>query len=178
MHISRKLVSIAAGVTLVAGVGMAAAPAASAKTKYSGTTEITLNQKVLQPFADAIAIIRPATSIRRGVSFPVTGVSSPEVFHRGALEVGDIRVSNPVIVVGDNNTAIVTATSPLGQVELFTIKKFSIRSDTRKQQVWKGNLHLTTNQTVVDLLNASGETDVFTPGMRMGAIKTTIDIRR
>ncbi|MBM3689842.1 MAG: hypothetical protein FJW80_09375 [Actinobacteria bacterium] len=177
MNFTKKLVSVAAGVALVAGVGMAAAPAATAKTTYSGTTLISFDKK-LATVVGGIVAVTPAKKSGTKLTFPVTNVKGTMVYHKGAIKVGAVEVSDPVIVIGANDTASITVTSALGSIELFTIKNFKIRTQSKKQQVWQGFLHLTTNTLVVDTLNSAVGADVFTPDMGLGQIRTTINIKK
>lgn len=178
MNFTKKLVSVAAGVALVAGVGMAAAPAATAKTTYSGTTLISF-KKSLAPVAAAIVAVKPAKASGTKLTFPVSNVKGKDVFHKGAIKIATVEVSDPVITIGAGNTATITLTSALlGPIALFDVKHFKNSSKNKNKQVWQGDLHLTTNTIYVDALNAAVGQDVFTPGMGLGQIRTTINIKK
>ena len=174
MNLTKKVVSLAAAAALVAGAGAIAATPASAKPKTKGITVISFDKK-LAPVVAGIVAVSPAKKSGTQLSFPVSKVVGNSVQHTGAIKVGPTEVSNPVIVIGENNTASVTVTSAAGSIELFTIKNFKVRTDNKKQQVWQGFLHLTTNQLVVDILNQSAGAQVFTPDMGLGQIRTTIN---
>ena len=176
MNLTKKIVSLAAAAALVAGAGaMAATPAtAKPKPKTKGITVISFD-KALAPVVAGIVAVAPAKKSGTQLSFPVSKVVGNGVEHKGAIKVGATEVSNPIIVIGENNTASVTVTSAAGSIELFTIKDFKVRSDTKKQQRWQGFLHLTSNQIVVDILNQSAGAQVFTPDMGLGQIRTTIN---
>lgn len=180
MNLAKKLVGVAAGVALVAGVGMAAAPAATAKTTYSGTTLISF-KKSLAPVVAGIVAVKPAKIAGTKLTFPVSNVTTKGtvILHKGAVKIGAVEVSDPVITVdAAKKAATVTVTSALGPIELFTVKHFKMTSGTKKQQIWQGDLHLTTNTLVVDTLNSAVGADVFSPGMGLGQLRTTINIKK
>jgi len=180
MNLAKKLVGVAAGVALVAGVGMGAAPAATAKTTYSGTTLISF-KKSLAPVVKGIVAVKPAKIAGTKLTFPVTNVTTKGtvVLHKGAVKIGAVEVSDPVLTVdAAKKAATVTVTSALGPIELFTVKHFKMTSESKKQQVWQGDLHLTTNTLVVDTLNSAVGADVFSPGMGLGQLRTTINIKK
>ena len=174
MNLTKKIVSLAAAAALVAGVGAVAATPATAKPKTKGVTVISFDKK-LAPVVAGIVAVAPAKKSGTQLSFPVSKVVGNGVEHKGAIKVGATEVSNPIIVIGENDTASVTVTSAAGSIELFTIKNFKIRSDDKKKQVWQGFLHLTSNQLVVDILNQSAGAQVFSPDMGLGQIRTTIN---
>ena len=178
MNLAKKLVSVAAGVALVAGMGAVAATPAAAKKKttYSGTTLISFD-KALAPVVAGIVPVAPAKKTGTKLTFPVTNVKGDGVYHRGAIKIGALEASNPVIVIGENNTAVINLSVAGNALPVFTIKNFKIRKDTKKQQVWQGFLHLTDNQLVVDALNAAVGQAVFTADMGLGQIRTTINIK-
>lgn len=174
MNLTKKIVSLAAAAALVAGAGAVAATPATAKPKTKGVTVISFDKK-LAPVVAGIVAVAPAKKSGTQLSFPVSKVVGNGVEHKGAIKVGATEVSNPIIVIGENDTASVTVTSAAGSIELFTIKNFKIRSDDKKKQVWQGFLHLTSNQLVVDILNQSAGAQVFSPDMGLGQIRTTIN---
>lgn len=179
MNFSKKIVSVAAAAALVAGAGaMAATPATAAKKKYSGTTVISFD-KALAPIVAGIVPVLPAKVDATRLSFPVTNVKGNSVSHSGGIKIGPTEAKNPIIVIGENNTASITLeVVGLARAEIFTIKNFKIRKQSKKQQVWQGFLHLTSNPAIVEALNASAGAAVFTPDMGLGQIRTTINIRK
>ena len=177
MNLTKKIVSLAAAAALVAGAGaMAATPAtAKPKPKTKGTTVISFD-KALAPVVAGIVAVAPAKKSGTQLSFPVSKVQGNGVEHKGAIKVGATEVSNPVIIINtETGNAVVNVTSAAGSIELFTIKNFKIRSDSKTKQVWQGFLHLTSNQLVVDILNQSAGAQVFSPDMGLGQIRTTIN---
>jgi hypothetical protein len=174
MNLGKMLVSVTAGIALVASAGLATSVPAQAKTKTKGVTVISFD-KSLAPIIAGIVVVPPAKKSGTRLSFPVTKAQGPTVSHSGAIKIGTTEVSDPVITIGQNNTASVTVTSALGAVELFTIKNFKMRTSKGKQQIWQGFLHLTANPIVVDILNASVGAQVFTADMGLGQIRTTIN---
>ena len=185
MNLAKKLVSVAAGVALVAGVGLAAAPA-NASTKVSGKTEVSLRKDLPKAFFDAIVAIKPAQYAKLRVSFPVTGADGAVVTHSGGLGLKTIAgtqldITNPVMTVDPaaKTASIVFSTPTLGPQEIFGAKNFKIVSQKKDKKrkttttVWQGNATLTSNATVVAVLNQSLGVQL-TPGQGIGRIKTTI----
>ncbi len=178
MNLGKKIISLAAGVALVAGVGVAAATPATAKTKYSGTTVISFKKELL-PVVAGIVPVAPAKVAGPRLSFPVTNVVGDSVEHSGGIKIGPTEAKNPIIVIGENNTASITLeVVGLARAEIFVIKNFKVRKETKKQQVWQGFLHLTSNPAIVEALNASAGAAIFTPDMGLGQIRTTINIKK
>jgi hypothetical protein len=177
MNLGKKIVSVVAGVALVAGAGAIAAAPAQAKPKTKGTTVISFD-KSLAPVVAGIVAVAPAKISGTRLSFPVSKVAVNAVEHTGAIKIGPTEVSNPIIIIGEMNTASITVTSAAGSIELFTVKHFKKTVNKKtKQQIWQGDLHLTTNQIVVDILNQSAGAAVFTPDMGLGQIRTTINMK-
>ena len=177
MNLTKKIVSLAAAVTLVAGAGaMAASPAiAKPKPKTKGITVISF-KKELAPVVAGIVPVAPAKKTGTQLSFPVSKVTGNGVEHKGGIKIGALEASNPVIIIDtENSTAAINVTVAGNALPLFTIKNFKIRTDTKKQQVWQGFLHMTDNQLVVDALNGAVGQAVFTPDMGLGQIRTTIN---
>jgi hypothetical protein len=112
MNLSKKIVSVAAGVALIAGAGaMAAAPAtASGKSGIGGTTIIEVPLALVgaaQAAGVTIAPIAPsraqATSEVVGVTFPITGPADDgALFHKGGLS-----------FASSNTDITLTATKPV-----------------------------------------------------------------
>ena len=112
MNLSKKLVSVAAGVALIAGAGaMAATPAtASGKSGIGGTTIIEVPLALVgaaQAVGVTIAPIAPskaqATSDLVGVTFPITGPADDgALFHKGGLS-----------FASSNTDITLTATKPI-----------------------------------------------------------------
>jgi hypothetical protein len=178
MNLGKKIISVAAGVALVAGAGIAAATPATAKTKYSGTTVISFKKELL-PVVSGIVAIEPAKTAGPRLSFPVTNVKGDGVYHRGGIKIGALEATNPVIIIDtENATATINLTVAGNALPLFTIKNFKPRKETKKQQVWQGFLHLTDNQVVVDALNGAIGQAAFTPDMGLGQIRTTINTKK
>ena len=177
MNLTKKIVSLAAAATLVAGAGaMAASPAiAKPKPKTKGITVISFD-KALAPVVAGIVPVAPAKKTGTQLSFPVSKVVGNGVEHKGAIKIGALEASNPVILIDtENSTAVINVSVAGNALPLFSIKNFKIRTDNKKQQVWQGFLHLTDNQLVVDALNAAVGQAVFTPDMGLCQIRTTIN---
>jgi len=180
MNLGKKIVSVVAGVALVAGAGAIAAAPAQAKPKpkpkVTGTTIISFD-KTLAPVVAGIVPVAPAKKTGTQLSFPVYKVVGLAVDHRGAFKIGTLEASNPVISYVDtaNATAIVIVTVGGNPLPLFSIKNFKIRSETKTRVIWQGFLHLSDNQAIVDALNGAVGQAVFTPDMGLGQIRTTIN---
>ena len=177
MNLGKKIVSVVAGVALVAGAGaIAAAPAqAKPKPKTKGITVISFD-KALAPVVAGIVPVAPAKANGTQLSFPVSKVVGNGVEHKGAIKIGALEASNPIILIDtENSTAVINLTVAGNALPLFTIKNFKIREQTKKVQRWQGFLHLTDNQLVVDALNGAVGQAVFVPGMGLGQIRTTIN---
>ena len=112
MNLGKKIVSVAAGVALIAGAGaMAATPAtASGKSGIGGTTIIEVPLALVgaaQAAGVTIAPIAPskaqATSDLVGVTFPITGPADDgALFHKGGLS-----------FASSNTDITLTATKPI-----------------------------------------------------------------
>lgn len=117
MNLSRKVVSVAAGVALIAGAGaMAATPAtASGKSKIGGTTTIEVPLALVGAARDAGVTIAPippsraqVTSSVVGVTFPITGPATDgALYHNGGLSFAS---SNTDITLTANKPLIGWAT--------------------------------------------------------------------
>lgn len=183
MNLGKKIISVAAGVALVAGAGLAAAAPATAKTRTTGTTLISLKADVAPLFAGVVAVA-PAKKDGPRITFPVTKVVGNGVEHKGALQVGALEVSDPIILIGENNTASVTVNvaSLQTRVELFTLKNFKPGKPSKKGKttttVWRGFVHLTSNPVVVGALNQAAGAEVFSADMGLGGIRTTINVTK
>jgi hypothetical protein len=175
MNLGKKIVSVVAGVALVAGAGAIAAAPAQAKPKTKGITVISFDKK-LAPVVAGIVAVPPAKKDGTRLSFPVSKVVGNGVEHKGAIKIGALEASNPVILINtETGGAVINLTVAGNALPLFTIKNFKIRTDNKKQQVWQGFLHLTDNQLIVDALNGAVGQAVFTPDMGLGQIRTTIN---
>ena len=176
MNLSKKIISLAAATALVAGAGAMAAAPASAKPKSKGTTVISFD-KALEPVVSKIVAIPPAKASGTMLSFPVSKVTGNGVEHRGAIKVGAVEARNPIIIINTETggASITMDIVGLQRTEVFTIKNFKIRSETKKQQRWQGFLHLTSNPLVAQAFNQQIGAEVFTPDMGLGQIRTTIN---
>jgi len=157
MNLGKKLVSVAAGVALVAGAGaMAATPAsASAKAKVGGTTVITVPLALVGAAGAAGVAIAPiapsgadATTDSVGVTFPITGPAEDGVLnHRGGLSFASsntqitLTATKPKIewATSGGDTASITveingvpAASPFAalngtRIPIFTVNDFAMK---------------------------------------------------
>ena len=178
MNLTKKIVSLAAATALVAGAGAMAAAPAQAAPKTKGTTVISF-KKGLLPIVSKIVVVAPAKAAGARLSFPVSKVTANAVEHTGGIKVGAVEALNPIIIIGENNTASITLDIVgLQRTEVFTIKHLKKTVNKKsKQQIWQGDLHLTTNPLVADAFNAQIGAVVFTPDMGLGQIRTTINMK-
>ena len=176
MNLGKKIISVVAGVALVAGAGAMAAAPAQAKPKSKGTTVISFKKELL-PVVSKIVAVKPATVSGPRLSFPVSKVDANGVEHTGAIKVGALEARNPILINNQETggASITLDIVGLQRTEVFTIKNFKIRTDNQKQQIWQGFLHLTTNPLVAQAFNQQIGQEVFTPDMGLGQIRTTIN---
>ena len=177
MKFRHKMMSVAAAVALVAGLGAAGAAPAVAADKVTGKTVISF-KKDLAPVVKGIVVVPPAKKSTKPlqISFPVTGDEGIAVQHSGAIKIGTVEASNPQIVFGEKKVEVVFTVGDK-EYPLFYIKKWKQTKDTKKQQVWRGFLHVTDNAEIVQLLNSAAGARVFEPGLGLGQIKTTLNTK-
>ena len=194
MNLAKKLVSVAAGVALVAGVGLAAAPAnAKINTKQSSTIISFKKDLVTALEAQGIQITAqaPATwnSAKAEIRFPVTRVTAAGISHSGGITFtkagSPVSVTNPFIATPAGATQYdVLVTSALGEIPLLVLKnpkprvtckvdgahsKWIKKTTTRIQ----ANVHLTSNATVISTLQ-SLLSPALTADLGMGAGRVTL----
>lgn len=177
MKFRQKLLSVAAGVALVAGIGAAGAAPAVGAEKVTGKTVISF-KKDLAPVVKGIVVVAPAKKSVNPpqISFPVTGDEGIAVQHAGAIKIGAVEANSPQIVFGEKKVEVVFTVGDK-EYALFSIRKWKQTKDTNKQQVWRGFLHVTDNAEIVELLNTAAGARVFEPGLGLGQIKSTINMR-
>ena len=95
--------------------------------------------------------------------------------HPATITDTDTDTENSIIIYTETGTAAINVTVAGNALPLSTIQNFMIRSDTKKQQVRQGLLHMTDNQLVVDVLDGAVAQAVFTPDMGLGQIRTIIN---
>ncbi len=180
MSFTKKIISVAAGVALIAGAGaMAATPAAASKhVKISGKTIISFD-KALAPIVAGIEVVAPATKSGTMLGFPVTGADGNGVTHSGGIKIGGIEALNPVIIINtETGGAIINVSVGGNPVPLFNVKNFKAGKPSKKGKattiVWSGFLHMTDSQAIVDIVNGAIGQPVFTPDQGLGKIRTTI----
>lgn len=202
MNFGKKLVSVAAGVALVAGVGMAATAPAQAKPKplpkTSGKTIIDFKPEIAVALVTAgigIKATAPAefvTTPKVMIGFPVTGVSGNGITHSGAVTFFSatnptgITGENPIMTLNDDKTATITLSVGGNPVPLLVVKhdklKYSKWSIDKSHAKWivkrtvdiGGPVHLTASQPIVDLLNGALGTTAFKADMGLGAANTKV----
>ena len=177
MKFTQKMVSVAAGVALVAGVGAVGTSTAIAAETVTGKTVISF-KKDLAPAVKIIKVVAPAKKSVNPpqISFPVTGDEGIAVQHSGAIKIGTVTASDPQIVFGEKKVEVVFKVGDK-EYPLFYIKKWKQTEESAKKQVWRGFLHVTDNAEIVQLLNEAAGVRVFEPGLGLGQIKTTISMK-
>ena len=201
MRIATKIIGIAASAALVAGAGaISVVPAqAAAAPKVTGKTIIDLKPAVAGALAAAgvgIRVTAPATfatSPKILIGFPVTGATATTVTHSGAvtfysaLNPAGVPGENPIITLGAGNTATITVSVGGTAVPLLDVKHVKTKSSSwkidksHKKWVVKrttsigGDVHLTSSQGIVDLVNEALGVTVFKAGMGMGTTRVTVN---
>jgi len=177
VKLTHKIVGLAAAAALVAGAGLAAAPAATSATPSKAATGTTLIsfKKEYASLVAGIAVVAPAKKNKNNLTFPVSDVTRNVVSHTGGITLGSVTITDPKITINARaKTATIVFTTPLGPLEIFTVKHLKT-TNSAKSTVHQGDLHLTANQQTVDTLNAVVGAAVFTPDMRLGQIRITVN---
>jgi predicted secreted protein len=175
MNLAKKLVSVAAGVALVAGVGLAAAPASAKINKKNSATIISFKKDLvsaletqgIQISAQAPATWDPKKALIR---FPVTKVTSEGISHSGGLiftkNGAPLLVTDPFIATpaGATEFNVLVNTATFGQIPLLVLKtpkaSESCKVDGSKKKKWikktttriKAFAHFTSDPTIVAAL--------------------------
>jgi len=197
MNLAKKLVSVAAGVALVAGVGLVGSAPATAKiNKKNSATIISFKKDLVSGLATQgiqISAQAPATwdSKKAQIRFPVTKVAANGISHSGGLtftkDGNPLTVTNPFIATPTGATSYdVLVTSALGEIPLLVLKNLKPRTtckvDGQHKKNWikktttrvQANVHLTSNETVVTTLQAL-LSPAFTADLGLGAGRVTIE---
>lgn len=203
MSLTKKIVSVAAGVALVAGAGAIAASPVSASShkalpKTTGKTIIDLKPEIAAALAGAGIGIRataPATFVTNPkvmIGFPVTGVKGNGISHSGAItfysgaNTTGVTGENPIITLNDDKTATITLSVSGSPIPLLYTKhegvKYSSWKIDKSHSKWvvkrtvalAGDVHLTTNKAIVDLLNNALGTTAFVADLGLGTTRTTV----
>ena len=203
MKLGTKIVSVAAGVALVAGAGLAAtAPATAAPSKplpkTSGKTIIDFKPEIAAALVGAGIGIRataPATFVTSPkvmLGFPVTGATGNGITHSGAVTFYSaanptgVTGENPIITLNDDKTATITLSVGGNPVPLLVVKhekvKYSQWKIDKSHSKWivkrtvdlRGAVHLTSSQPIIDLLNGALGTTAFTADLGLGASNTKV----
>ena len=153
MKLTHKIVGLAAAAALVAGAGLAAAPAATSATpakKATGTTLISFKAEYKDLYSK-ITGVAPAKVVGNKITFPIVDVTKNVIKHDGAISLSGLEAQKPVITLGKNKTGVVSLYIPLlaTDSDLFEIKQLNDKGTYRE-----GHLHLTSTQATVDNLNA------------------------
>ena len=193
MNLAKKLVSVAAGVALVAGVGLAAAPASAKLNTKQSATIISFKKDLISGLATQgiqITAEAPATwnSATAEIRFPVTNVTSAGISHSGGITFTKdgvpTTVTNPFISTTAGATELeVLVTSALGEIPLLVLKNLKPSETckvTGKKKKWlkktttrvQANVHLTSNPVVISVLQ--GLSPAFTADLGMGAGRVTL----
>lgn len=199
MNLTKKLVSVAAGVALVAGVGLVGSAPATAKiNKKNSATIISFKKDLVSGLATQgiqISAKAPATwdSKKAQIRFPVTKVTDDAISHSGTLVFTKgatvIEASNPTILTPTPVPADgfpVTATTALGaNTPLLNLKKPKpterckvdgqhkkwIKKTTLRVQAF---VHLTSDPNVIGALQGL-LSPAFEADLGLGAGRVTIE---
>ena len=176
MNLAKKLVSVAAGVALVAGASLAAAPASQAKINKKNSATIisfkkdlvsALETQGIQISAQAPATWDPKKALIR---FPITKVVTDGISHSGGLiftkNGSPLLVTNPFIATppGATEYNVLVETATFGQIPLLVLKKpkasESCKVDGQHKKKWikktttriQAFAHFTSDPTIVAAL--------------------------
>jgi hypothetical protein len=199
MNLAKKLVSVAAGVALVAGASLAAAPAQAKVNTKNSATIISFKKDLVDGLAAQGIVITakaPATwdPQKRQIRFPITKVTDDAVFHSGGLVFTKgatvIEASNPTIVTPTPVPADgfpVTATTALGEnTPLLNLKSpkptTTCKVDSQHKKKWikkttlrvQAFVHLTSDPNVIGALQGL-LSPAFTADLGLGAGRVTIE---
>ncbi|MFM9134523.1 MAG: hypothetical protein ACKOT0_03680 [bacterium] len=172
MKLTHKIVGLAAAAALVAGAGLAAAPAAISAApvkKATGTTLISFKGSYKALYSQ-ITAVSPAKISGNKLTFPIVDVTKNVIKHDGAMNMLGLEAQKPVITLGKNKTGTVALYIPLAATEavLFEIKQLNNNGTFRE-----GHLHLTSDQELVDTLNTVLNLSLK-PGADLGKIRITV----
>lgn len=174
MRLRMTLTATAAALALTVGGALAAAPAQAAPEKASGTTLISFKKQYAGIFK-LVKPVAPAKFIDSRLTFPVTGTNGNQVLHSGGIELSSTKFMDPIITINTGKkTAKITMTFEDGRIPVFTAKHFKVKASGTTGEVWQGDLHLTSNKTVVETLNLLLGVDSLTPGVGLGQIRVTV----
>ncbi|MFM1964790.1 MAG: hypothetical protein RL134_515 [Actinomycetota bacterium] len=174
MRVRSALIATATAVAVVAAPAFAASPAQAAPAGTTGTTLISF-KKEYAGIIKLIAPIKPAKYIGSKLTFPVQEAGGDVIVHSGGIKVGDIRAMAPNITINVPKKRAKVYFEVNGKSTLlFTAKHFKEKAAGSDAVVWQGDLHLTKNKKVVDLLNSALGVDSLTPGLGLGQIRSTI----
>jgi hypothetical protein len=195
MNFGKKLVSVAAGVALVAGAGLAAAPASAKMNVKESSTTISFKKDLVSALeAQGIQITAqaPATwnSAKAEIRFPVTKVTADGISHSGGITFtkggSPLTVTNPFIATPPGATDYnVLVTSALGEIPLLVLKNLkpnvACKVDGSHKKKWikktttrvQANVHLTSDPTVVSTLQAL-LSPAFTADLGLGMGRVTL----
>ncbi|MFZ8911340.1 MAG: hypothetical protein ACO20A_11865 [Candidatus Nanopelagicales bacterium] len=196
MNLAKKLVSVAAGVALVAGASLAAAPASQAKVNLKASSTIISFKKDLITGLETqgikVSVKAPATwnSSKAEVRFPITKVTDDAISHAGSLifTKGEtvIEIANPTIVTPTPSSEFfVTATTALGpETPLMVLKRLKPNEQckvSKKGKKWlkttttrvQAAVHLTSDPTVIGALQGL-LSPAFTADLGLGQGRVTL----
>lgn len=175
MALRKTLVASAAAVALVAAPAIAVAPAAQAKeVAASGTTLVSFKKEYAGIFK-MIKPVKPAKFIDSRLTFPVTGIDTGVIMHKGGIKLGALKAMRPNVVINEEKKRARVFFDIGGkETQVFWAKHFKVKADGPKGEVWQGNLHVTKNKAVVKVLNDSLGVNSITPGLGVGQIRVTV----
>lgn len=128
----------------------------------------------------SVAGVHPARVKGARIAFPMNKIKGDTVEHKSGLRAETLEVSSPSSIIGENNTASAPVDADLPvRVEFLVLKKVKMtKKSNKRRQVWRGDVHLTSNPLAVGALNQAAGAEVFTADMALGAINTLIKIKK
>lgn len=191
MKITRTIVGVAAAAALVAAGGVATITPAYAYT-MNGKTNVSLKKDTVAAFAKAGVTMKANLPAKRNGSklmFPVQAFGYNYADMSGGITLSGpskatFVATNPEMSWRNKNGAI-EFTTAIGRIDLFKLghvnKDVQITFD-KSHRIWvrktttvvKATMNLTSDQSVINYINNRLGTSMFTAGLGMGRLATTV----
>lgn len=191
MKITRTIVGVAAAAALVAAGGVATISPAYAYT-MNGKTNVSLKKDTVAAFAKAGVTMKANLPAKRNGSklmFPVQAFGYNYADMSGGLTLSGpskatFVATNPEMSWRNKNGAI-EFTTAIGRIDLFKLghvnKDVQITFD-KSHRIWvrktttkvRATMNLTSDQSVINYINNRLGTSMFTAGLGMGRLLTTV----
>ena len=191
MKITRRITGVAAAAALVAAGGIATITPAHAYT-MNGKTNVSLKKDTVAAFAKAGVTMKANLPAKRNGSklmFPVQAFGYNYADMSGGLTLSGpskatFVATNPEMSWRNKNGAI-EFTTAIGRIDLFKLghvnKDVQITFD-KSHRIWvrktttkvRATMNLTSDQSVINYINNRLGTSMFTAGLGMGRLLTTV----